>query len=80
MTYFNKALKKIPDNVNLLYNIAVSFYYLYENDKALEYIDKTLAIDPSNTVKEFKDFINQDKEKEKGKIKAKEQFILEKIN
>jgi len=43
---FEKVLEKDPKNTNALYNIAISYIQLKDDDKALIYLDKTTEISP----------------------------------
>ncbi len=43
---FEKVLEKDPKNANALYNIAISYIQLKDDDKALIYLNKTIEIDP----------------------------------
>ena len=43
---FEKVLEKDPKNIKALYNIAISYIQLKDDNKALIYLNKTAEIDP----------------------------------
>ena len=43
-----KAVKAHPDHISCLHNMASVYEYLKQPEKAKEYLDKVLAIDPQN--------------------------------
>ena len=43
---FEKVLEKDPENANALYNIAISYIQLKDDDKALKYLRKTVKTSP----------------------------------
>jgi len=43
---FEKVLEKDPKNANALYNIAISYIQLKDDDKALIYLNKTVEVNP----------------------------------
>ena len=45
---FEKVLEKDPKNANAAYNIAISYIQLKDDDKALNYLNKTTDVSPFN--------------------------------
>ncbi len=43
---FEKVLEKDPENTKALYNIAISYIQLKDDDKALIYLNKTVEVNP----------------------------------
>jgi len=46
--YYEKALKKEPNNINLITDLATSYFYSNKPEKALSLYDRSLSIDPKH--------------------------------
>lgn len=46
VTWYEEALKLMPKDVNLSTDLAVSYYYLNQPDRALQQFDYSLSVDP----------------------------------
>ncbi|PUA28734.1 MAG: adenylate cyclase [Cellvibrio sp. 79] len=48
--YYNKTLEFLPENINALNNLAASYVYLNDNEKAVEIFERAAALDPSSYI------------------------------